>query len=197
MALTLSKTNIATGNIITAAEVSQSVDAFTGAVAYDITLSGSLQLTGSVKSINGFTGSLQGTASVAVSSSYALSSSFAISSSYALTSTTAFTATSANSISNQNYDAGAGIQTGTFKIIAGKIVLSGGVGSSSAFPQLISKTIGTNAFVTATYAAGFTFDKPSEPANLMVSITPDGKVAVIQQSAATDNGSVIFTGIYV
>ena len=209
MAITLSKTNIATGNIITAAEVSQSVDAFTGAVAYDITLSGSLQLTGSVKSRNGYTGSLQGTASVAisssyalsssyaVSSSYALSSSYAVSSSYALTSTTAVIATSANSISNQNYDAGAGIQTGTFKIIAGKIVLSGGVGSSSAFPQLISKTIGTNAFITATYADGFVFGNPTLPANLMISVTPDGRVASIQQAAATDSGAVIFNGIYV
>jgi hypothetical protein len=76
MALTLSKTNIENGNIIQAADVSQSIDAFTGAVAYDITLSGSLQLTGSVKSKDGYTGSLQGTASFVVSSSYALSSSF-------------------------------------------------------------------------------------------------------------------------
>jgi hypothetical protein len=197
MAITLSKTNIATGNIITAAEVSQSVDAFTGAVAYDITLSGSLQLTGSVKSRNGYTGSLQGTASVAITASSAISSSRAISSSYALTSTTAFTATSADSVSNQNYDAGTGIQTGTFKIIAGKITLSGGVGSSSAFPQLISKTIGTNAFVTATYADGFVFASPTEPANLMVSVTPAGEVAVIQQATATDSGAVIFNGIYI
>jgi len=42
--------------------VSQSVDAFTGAVAYDITISGSLTLTRSVDSKNGFTGSLKGTA---------------------------------------------------------------------------------------------------------------------------------------
>jgi len=65
MALTLSKTNIATGNTIQAPDVSQSIDAFTGAVAYDITLSGSLQLTGSVKSRDGYTGSLLGTASTA------------------------------------------------------------------------------------------------------------------------------------
>jgi len=45
--------------------VSQSVDAFTGAVAYDIKISGSLTLTGSVSSRNGFTGSLLGTAATA------------------------------------------------------------------------------------------------------------------------------------
>jgi hypothetical protein len=47
MAQFLSKTNIVNGNTIQAADVSQSIDAFTGAQAYDITLSGSLILTGS------------------------------------------------------------------------------------------------------------------------------------------------------
>jgi hypothetical protein len=74
MAITLSKSNIVNGNTIQAADVSQSIDAFTGTIAYDITLSGSLQLTGSVKSRNGYTGSLQGTASIATSASYATSS---------------------------------------------------------------------------------------------------------------------------
>ena len=197
MALTLSKTNIATGNIITAAEVSQSVDAFTGAVAYDITLSGSLQLTGSVKSRNGFTGSLQGTASVAITASSAISSSRAISSSYALTSTTSVTATTAAALSNQRYDIGAGTLPATFNFVAGKVVLSGGVGSSSVFSELAGKTIGATAFITSTYADGFTFASSTEPANLMTSVTPDGKVAIIQQQGATDNGSVIFTGMYV
>ena len=40
---------IATGETIEASQVSQSVDAFTGADAYDITVSGSLELTGSLK----------------------------------------------------------------------------------------------------------------------------------------------------
>ena len=40
--------------------VSQSVDALTGAAAYDITISGSLTLTGSVNSLAGYTGSLKG-----------------------------------------------------------------------------------------------------------------------------------------
>jgi hypothetical protein len=47
MANTLSKANIANSNIIEAWQVSQSVDAFTGIVAYDITISGSLKVTGS------------------------------------------------------------------------------------------------------------------------------------------------------
>jgi hypothetical protein len=47
MANTLSKTGIINNNTIEAWQVSQSVDAFTGTVAYDITVSGSLTVTGS------------------------------------------------------------------------------------------------------------------------------------------------------
>jgi len=209
MSFTLSKANIALGNTIQPADVSQSVDALTGLYAYRITISGSLNLTGSTvtgstANFAQVTASLFGTGSWAVSSSYAISSSRAISSSYAISSSLAVsssyaigstTANSADTVAGQ-YEIGAGIQTEKFKIIAGKIALSSGVGSSSAFPQLPGKTIGTNAFVTTTYADGFAFGAPTEPANLMVSITPDGKVAVIQQANAADNGTVIFTGMY-
>lgn len=63
MALTLSKTGITTGQTIQPFHVTQSVDAFTGTSAYNITISGSLTLTGSVSSFNGFTGNLTGTSS--------------------------------------------------------------------------------------------------------------------------------------
>ena len=65
MANILSKTGITTSNPIETWQISQSIDAFTGTAAYDITLSGSLELTGSVNSLNGFTGNLNGTASYA------------------------------------------------------------------------------------------------------------------------------------
>ena len=48
MANTLSKQGIETGEIIEALHVSQSVDAFTGANAYNIKISGSLNVTGSL-----------------------------------------------------------------------------------------------------------------------------------------------------
>jgi hypothetical protein len=54
--------------------VSQSVDAFTGASDYDITISGSLTVVG--PTVGSFTGSLQGTSSNAVSSSFSLTASF-------------------------------------------------------------------------------------------------------------------------
>jgi hypothetical protein len=47
MALALSKTGITTGATIKVGHVTQSIDAFTKAVAYDINLSGSLTVTGS------------------------------------------------------------------------------------------------------------------------------------------------------
>ena len=70
MALTLSQTGIEQDQIINSWHVTQSIDAFTGQAAYDITLSGSLILTGSVESLDGYTGSLYGTASHAISASY-------------------------------------------------------------------------------------------------------------------------------
>lgn len=63
MAKTLSKTGIITNNIVEAYHVTQSIDAFSGTEAYDITLSGSLVLTGSLDVDGGITGSLLGTAS--------------------------------------------------------------------------------------------------------------------------------------
>jgi hypothetical protein len=63
MANILTKTGITTGQTIQPFHVTQSVDAFTGLTAYDITISGSLTLTGSVSSQNGITGNLVGTSS--------------------------------------------------------------------------------------------------------------------------------------
>jgi len=66
MACTLSNSGIATGQVIRAAQVSQSVDAFTKGNAYDITLSGSLVITGSVafSSSNAFDFKVQGISNV-------------------------------------------------------------------------------------------------------------------------------------
>lgn len=73
MALTLSKTGIAQNQTINAWHVTQSIDAFAGTAAYDITLSGSLDISDSTN-----TGDLVGTASWAenvVSASFATSAS--------------------------------------------------------------------------------------------------------------------------
>jgi hypothetical protein len=107
MALVLSKTGITTSNTVEAWHVSQSVDAFTGIAAYDISISGSLRITGSVVSTQGMSGSftgsfggnLNGTALLATTASYALTSSFgstSISASFAQTASYVLNAVSAS-----------------------------------------------------------------------------------------------------
>ena len=82
MALTLSKTGIEQNQTINAWHVTQSIDAFAGTVAYDVTLSGSLDISNSTN-----TGDLTGTASWA---------------SNAVLATTATTATDANNVRISN-----------------------------------------------------------------------------------------------
>lgn len=82
----LSKTGITTGQTVEPGHVTQSIDAFTGIEAYDIFLSGSFNMTGSINGQPGIINSL--TASYAISSSNSISASYAktsLSSSYALT----------------------------------------------------------------------------------------------------------------
>ena len=91
MANTLSKTGITTGDTVKTWHVTQSVDAFTGIEAYDITISGSLTL--------GSGTSMAGTASYAVtslSSSHASFANTSTSASFANTSTSASYAISAS-----------------------------------------------------------------------------------------------------
>jgi hypothetical protein len=70
MANTLSKSGIVLGHEVDAWHVTQSIDAFTKASAYDITVSGSFTLTGSLKVSGSVLGTTTGTASYAASSSY-------------------------------------------------------------------------------------------------------------------------------
>jgi hypothetical protein len=98
MANTLNKIGITTGNTVEAYHVTQSIDAFTGTEAYDISLSGSFTLingtqgankiavsdtNGKISFTSNITASLHGTASFSTSSSYAQIASFSTSSSYA------------------------------------------------------------------------------------------------------------------
>jgi hypothetical protein len=111
MAQVLSKTGITTSNTVEAWHVSQSVDAFTGIAAYDISISGSLTVTGSIKTTQGISGSftgsfggnLNGTALLATTASYALTSSFgasSISSSFAQTASYVKNAQTASYVEN-------------------------------------------------------------------------------------------------
>jgi hypothetical protein len=119
MANTLSKTGITTGNTVKTGHVTQSVDAFTGIEAYDITISGSLTL--------GSGTSMAGTASYAVtslSSSHASFANTSTSASFANTSTSASYAITASHALN----GGGGGDTFPFTgsaIISGSLTLIG------------------------------------------------------------------------
>jgi len=72
MAKVLSKTGIVTGNEVEAWHVTQSIDAFTGVEAYDITISGSFTLTGSLNLDGNLVGETTGTSSFADYADYTL-----------------------------------------------------------------------------------------------------------------------------
>ena len=211
---TLSKTNIANGNTIQAADVSQSIDAFTGAVGYAIIFSGSFTLSGAttgsgfwqnaVSSSYALSGSYALSSSVAVSSSYALSSSVAVSSSYALSSSYATGSVSssyalsssfangASQINAQSYDTGITTAPGDFKFIAGKNAMNTGALTSSAFTVLQGKTLGTNAWITANYQT-----TPGAPDSIIInSISASGQI-LMSSTAPGINATVVFTGIYI
>jgi hypothetical protein len=83
MANILSKTGITTNNTIRTWHVTQSIDAFNGTQDYDITLSGSLTITGPLLPNQAVTGTLITSASYAIESFYASRSLSASNSSYA------------------------------------------------------------------------------------------------------------------
>ena len=130
MALQFTNTGVATGQPVEASQVSQSFDAFTAAKAYDITISGSLEATGSfsnsgsvlvsgsIEATRGFTGSLEGDSTTALTASFitasnvagpegfnsVITSSFSLSSSLAARATTASFVTTAQTASFFNIE---------------------------------------------------------------------------------------------
>ena len=84
MAQTLSTSGIVTGQDVQAWHVTQSIDAFTGVSDFDITVSGSFTLTGSLKVSGSVLGRTSESASIAITSSYTNQVSIANSSSFAV-----------------------------------------------------------------------------------------------------------------
>jgi hypothetical protein len=83
MAQTLSTSGIVTGQDVQAWHVTQSIDAFTGVSDFDIRVSGSFTLTGSLKVDGNVLGETSESASIAITSSYTNQVSVANSSSFA------------------------------------------------------------------------------------------------------------------
>lgn len=161
MALTLSKTGITTGQTIQVSHVTQSIDALTGIVAYDIKISGSLNLTGSVASFNGFVGNLTGTSSWATNavsantSSWALnsiSSSFASTASFVRTAQTASYVATSPTLTGASYPSGSpSVPTAALKMVVGSATTGNPLPECAInITQIAGKTLGQDCFVTAT-----------------------------------------------
>ena len=93
----LSKTGITTGQTVEPGHITQSIDAFSGIEEYDIFLSGSFNMTGSINGEPGIVNPL--TASFAISSSNSISSSFATSASFVISSSNSISSSFATSAS--------------------------------------------------------------------------------------------------
>ena len=142
MANTLSKVNISNSNTIQAWQVSQSVDAFTGISEYDITISGSLTITGSTK----ISGSLTITGSVEFNG---------------FTNSTASWATNVSTIpttiDSNLLPSGSIISPFPAKIIAGYgQINSGSTTTLLLLPPLIGKIIGINCFISVGISSSYT-----------------------------------------
>ena len=155
MAKVLSNSGIATTNTIQAWQVSQSVDAFTGASDYDITISGSLTITGSTN-ISGSTtikGALTASGSLNVSGTVNLPG---------FSNATASWATNlVNTPSNiDRYLAPSGTTPTLFtsQMIAGAGLIASGtaIATIDITPiDFTSKTLGTDVFITVGISSSY------------------------------------------
>ena len=167
----LSKTNIVNSNTIQAADVSQSIDAFTGVTEYRIIISGSLNVNGGVictgpnsNAQGGFSGSLYGTASYADRSDYGYaytnsnttSASFSYNSSYTSGSLHGFTRRS-SSDSNVAVLKTIGMLSGTSYIRSGNTTRTV---NFSATPFPASAILGDTVWITISQ-----FNSTLDPSN--------------------------------
>jgi hypothetical protein len=175
----LSKTGITTGATIQVGHVTQSIDAFTGTTQYDITLSGSLTITGSTKilgNISGssftgsFTGSLSGDA------------------------TTGGYITNNNQPSNSPKGSGGVFNPGNLGMLAGSITLAAGVSAIINPTALTAKTFQNQYWVTATKASGST--SPGNNALMIQETAPGSGAFQIKDIGASTNDDVNFIVVY-
>jgi hypothetical protein len=222
MAQVLSKTGITTSNTIEAWHVSQSVDAFTGIAAYDISISGSLRVTGSVVSTQGmsgsftgsFSGNLSGTALLATTASYALTSSFGVTSisssfaqtaSYVLNAVSASFATSASRAISSSF-----ATTASFARVfpfTGSAIISGGLevygtslinGVNVGLKNVSSTQLGNAALLSLTSGDGNTGVGYQAGNNLQGGggNTVIGDSALLQAFSADNNTAIGFYSLY-
>jgi hypothetical protein len=168
----LSKTNIVNSNTIQAADVSQSINAFTGVTEYRIIVSGSLNVNGNIiclgsnsNSQSGFTGSLYGTASYANTASYGYaytssnitSASFSYNSSYTSGSLQGFLVRSGSDSANTAVLYPIGMLSGTSYIRSGNSTQTV-LFTATPFPA--GATLGSSVWITISQ-----FSNRSNPSN--------------------------------
>ena len=115
-----------------------------------------------------------------------------------LTTTASYATTAENAsviqVNSQKYDDG-GIVTGDFKFIAGKVAMGTGIAVSSAFLNLVGKTLGIDAFITANYISG------NGPTDSVIVDSIDFATGVItfinNTSGSPAVATIVFTGIYI
>jgi len=210
---TLNPSNIITGNTIQASDVLQLFEAF-GTGSQNIT---GLSMTGSITNANVATTATSAsnitTAVIASGTQYltfvtgsgtnppkiaslleynAATNNLTVTASFANTASYALNG-SAIQVNSQNYDNGTNVVPGDFKFVAGKTAMTSGAATSSVFTVLIGKTIGNNVWINASYPT--TFSTTPGQSLLKVNVSSSGQILI--SGAATDTGTIIFTGTYI
>ena len=116
-----------------------------------------------------------------------------------LTTTASYAVTALNAsvtqVNSQKYDDGSTILSGNFKFVAGKVTMSTGTAVSSAFLNLVGKTLGLDAFITANYISG------NGPTDSLIVDSIDFTTGVItfinNTSGSPAVATIVFTGIYI
>jgi len=208
MAKTLSKSGIATGQDILAGHVTQSIDALTSIDAYNISISGSLVITGSTNisgsltaiSMSGDGSGLTGliSSSYAVTASYVESSSYAVTASYVESSSYAVTASYAESVSGGSslwYDGTTYLSSSLPINVEGNITASGDISSSgniTAYDITASHAFHVEADSHAEFTiSGSHFNFINQTANQSLWFLTENGTGVIGFGTDGNNGEVI------
>jgi hypothetical protein len=191
----LSKSNVITGNVVQAADVSQIIDAFTYSGSYDLLISGSVSIgTGSINtsfktyvvgnlgvlgniSGSGITGSFNGAGQNITG---VISASYALSSSYSKNSTTASYAISASLASSSSYAiSSSNSTTASYALFAANASSGGGGGniSGSGSVGYIVKFVSSSAGIFYVTSSAFISESVS-------------RVTILTGSSFTSNVSV-------
>lgn len=144
----LSNSGISSGSIVETTHITQIIDAFTGVQEYDITLSGSLTLTGSLN-FDTIPNNIQGTSSTSTTSSYSILST---TSSFASTSSTARNETVLITFTHSPIN----LVTGSMYYLGGSHITTAKESSGLAFINRHKLQHVTITAISATTGSGFT-----------------------------------------